>query len=84
FQDLMRRFRRVHDVEAMAGEIPLLIYDEPTEYLDRGHRENLVNWLSEWGEIEQVLVVSQLDDFNSVADNFKEIQMREDGTSIVM
>jgi len=70
--------------KALAGDIPLLIYDEPTEYLDRGHRENLVNWLSEWGEIRQIIVVSQLDDFNAVADNVKEVQMREDGTSIVI
>lgn len=26
FQDLMRRWRRVHDVEATAGEIPLVLY----------------------------------------------------------
>ena len=26
FQDLMRRFRRVHDVEAMTGQIPLRLY----------------------------------------------------------
>jgi DNA ligase-1 len=34
FQDLMRRFRRVHDVEAMVREIPLRLYLFDILYLD--------------------------------------------------
>ena len=34
FQDLMRRFRRVHDIEAAAGEIPLSLYLFDCLYLD--------------------------------------------------
>jgi len=69
--------------KALAGDIPFLVYDEPTEYLDKGHRDNLVGWLSEWGEVRQILIVSQLDDFTTVADNLKEIQMRDDGLSMI-
>jgi DNA ligase-1 len=36
FQDLMRRFRRVHDVEEMAGRIPLRLHLFDALYLDGG------------------------------------------------
>lgn len=34
FQDLMRRFRRVHDIEEMAGKIPLRLYLFDALYLE--------------------------------------------------
>ena len=69
--------------KALVGEIPMLIYDEPTEYLDEGHRERLVSWISGLGEVGQVIVVSQLEDFNPVASNIKEVRM-VDGRSTVV
>ncbi len=69
--------------KALVGEIPMLIYDEPTEYLDEGHRERLVNWISGLGEVGQVIVVSQLEDFNPVASNIREVRM-VDGRSTVV
>ncbi|MEM2906259.1 MAG: AAA family ATPase [Candidatus Bathyarchaeia archaeon] len=69
--------------KTVLGEVPLLIYDEPTEYLDPEHRESLVNWLKDYGEIRQVIVVSNLGDFEDVADNVVRVSMDEDGISIV-
>jgi len=69
--------------KTVLGEVSLLIYDEPTEYLDPDHRESLVNWLKDYGEIRQVIVVSNLGDFEDVADNVIRVSMGEDGMSTI-
>ncbi len=69
--------------KTVLGEVPLLIYDEPTEYLDPDHRESLVSWLKDYGEIRQVVVVSNLADFEDVADNVIRVSMGEDGISTI-
>lgn len=69
--------------KTMLGEVPILIYDEPTEYLDREHRESLVSWIKDYGEIQQVIVVSNLEDFEDVADNIVQVAMGGEGVSTI-
>lgn len=63
FQDLMRRFRRVHDIEALQRRIPLQLYlfdalvVDGTLLIDRPHRER---WRALKGAVPAELLVPRL------------------------
>jgi len=59
FQDLMRRFRRVHDVKLMATQIPLRLYLFDVIYLDG---RTLIDTTNEerWAVLQKLVGVSDL------------------------
>ncbi|MPW38202.1 DNA double-strand break repair ATPase Rad50 [Thermococcus sp. 101 C5] len=67
----------------LAGEIPLLIMDEPTPYLDEERRRRLVDIMERYlRKIPQVIIVSHDEELKDAADRVVRVRL-ENGTSRV-
>ena len=67
----------------LAGEISLLILDEPTPYLDEERRRRLVDIMSRYlRKIPQVIVVSHDEELKDAADHVVKVSL-ENGVSVV-